>query len=89
MTIYPFRGPLVRPSTESDKLEERDRNEDEEKGGGDGGGEESEEQASDSFASGSDFSKKLEKALGGQKAAGVKVAKKSGISVLSVRLKKT
>ena len=86
MTIYPFRGPLVRPSTESDKLEERDREEDEEEKGGDGrGGEDSEEQG-DSFASEGDLSKKLAKALGGQKAAPVKST--GGVSMLSLRVQK-
>jgi hypothetical protein len=86
MTIYPFRGPLVRPSTESDKLAERDREEDD-KGGDGGGGEESNEEPGDSFASGSDFSKKLEKALGGKKSAPA-TARAGGTSVLAIRLKR-
>jgi hypothetical protein len=88
MTIYPFRGPLVRPSTESDRLEERDRDEDEEEKGGGSGGEEIEEEESDSFAAESDASRKRKKALGGPTVA-LKPAPTSGISVLSVRLKKT
>jgi hypothetical protein len=88
MTIYPFSGPLVRPSTESDRLEERDRNEDEEEKGGGSGGEEIEDDESDSFAAESDASRKRKKALGGPTLA-LKPAPKSGVSVLSVRLKRS
>ena len=85
MTIYAFRGPLVRPSTESAKLEERERDEEEEQGGDGRDGEEAEDHPSDSFAAGGDLSKKLEKAIGGRQVLPVIRASAPGNNVLAIR----
>ncbi len=66
--IYPFKGPLVRPSTESAALEERGRREDEDDSEqGDGqGGQDRDEQDGDSFGADEMAAKQREKALGGK-----------------------
>ena len=85
MTIYPFRGPLVRPSTESDKLEERDREEEEKQGDGRDGEDSEDDQPGDSFAAEGDLAKKLEKAIGGRNPAVITRAGAPGTSVLAIR----
>jgi hypothetical protein len=90
MTIYPFRGPLVRPSTESAQLDEQERDEDENHGGDGSGGEESaDEEDSDSFtAAEGERSRKLARALGARAQVPLQRRDSTGVSVLSIRVKK-